>query len=289
MVLSITHSPLFVGVFVAILALVDGNRFLDSLVEPCHHTFADGSSFDLRPLARTPGRDDYVTEDTDGRTFFLNVCTNVQQIPEECRALGKLMRSPGYVVKKNSYCHWLGSLDQIEWELIDESNPNLGVSLRYFQGEKCASNAFRQIQFQFFCDPLGQMGGVDKFLVEEIEELCLYRVTFPSKYGCPKRTSMSPIFSWFLIFLLGLGAYFTVGIAWNVKFNGCELGVDALPHKHFWLNLFDTIKEHIDSFRSQMNTRRAPQDHRHATPFSAVGVSADEKEFDDLNQYEWGS
>ena len=64
----------------------------------CDHTFPDGTTYDLSAMTRTAGRPDYVGRDKVGNMYYMNVCGDVQEIPKECRALQKAIRSPVYQV-----------------------------------------------------------------------------------------------------------------------------------------------------------------------------------------------
>ena len=88
---------------VALLAMIAprpscGNRFQEAWVMNCEHTFPDGTTYDLSPLTRTAGRPDYVGRDKANNNYYMNICSNVQEIPKECRALKKNIPSPVYQV-----------------------------------------------------------------------------------------------------------------------------------------------------------------------------------------------
>jgi len=80
------------------LGLSKGNRFQEAWVMNCEHTFPDGTTYDLSPLTRTAGRPDYVGRDKAKNNYYMNICSNVQEIPKECRALQKNIPSPVYQV-----------------------------------------------------------------------------------------------------------------------------------------------------------------------------------------------
>ncbi len=89
-------------ILLAGLGVCWGNRFQEAWVMNCEHTFPDGSHFDLRPLTRTAGRTDYVGRDKTGNFYYMNICSNVQEIPHECRILQKDIASPVYQVSRLS-------------------------------------------------------------------------------------------------------------------------------------------------------------------------------------------
>ena len=47
---------------------------------------------------RTAGRPDYVGRDKIEDLYYMNVCSNVQEIPKECRSFRKEVRAPVYQV-----------------------------------------------------------------------------------------------------------------------------------------------------------------------------------------------
>lgn len=98
------HRSVGAAVLRAVLALGllvgrgNCNRFQEAWVMNCDHTFPDGTTYDLSAMTRTAGRPDYVGRDKVGNMYYMNVCGDVQEIPKECRALQKAIRSPAYQV-----------------------------------------------------------------------------------------------------------------------------------------------------------------------------------------------
>ncbi len=126
-----THLPVCASAFSLAPWIIDGWCMVWQWVMNCDHTFDDGTTFDLRPLTRTAGRPDYAGRDKFGNMYYMNICSvssllivsksltaflmdrdvyimclthrvrqtqNVQEIPKECRALQKAVRSPVYQV-----------------------------------------------------------------------------------------------------------------------------------------------------------------------------------------------
>lgn len=82
-------------------------------------------------------------------------------------------------------CWALSSDDHpVEWSLIDEEDPSLGVQLTYINGDYdsyCKGN--RKFQIQFECE------NTVRFIPDEIPLYeytpCEYTLSVPSQYGCP--------------------------------------------------------------------------------------------------------
>jgi hypothetical protein len=47
---------------------------------------------------RTAGRPDYVGKDKIDDLYYMNVCSNVQEVPKECKSYRKEVRAPVYQV-----------------------------------------------------------------------------------------------------------------------------------------------------------------------------------------------
>jgi hypothetical protein len=234
---------------VALLAMIAprpscGNRFQEAWVMNCEHTFDDGTTYDLRALTRTAGRPDYIGKDKRGDMYFMNVCNNVQEIPKECKALMKGVKSPAYHVRNDSFCHWLGVEGSHQWDFIEPQSPNVGVQLTYTHGEICDKGVNRKVKMQFFCDSFGRLGSVQDYYVS-LEEPCTYVVTFPTVAGCPKQPTMSSGWVFVLCFVLFVGAYVGTGIALNVHKRHMPVSVDAIPHIDLWRQVPDLVKDGV--------------------------------------------
>lgn len=59
----------------------------------------------------------------------------------------------------------------------------------------------------------------------------------------------SSIFSIIFIVLI---LYFVIGIAYNIVKHGKPLGWEALPHSHFWIDLWDFLKELIGNIARRL-------------------------------------
>uniref|UniRef100_A0A7S0HAG0 Autophagy-related protein 27 n=1 Tax=Hanusia phi TaxID=3032 RepID=A0A7S0HAG0_9CRYP len=235
-----THA--FLAMMVLGLGVADANRFQEAWVMNCDHTFPDGTSYDLSPLTRTAGRPDYVGKDKMGNLYYINVCSNVQEIPKECRILQKDIRSPVYQVRNDSFCHWLGMENSHSWDYIEKGSPYVGVQLTYSNGEYCQEGMNRRVKLQMYCDHLGRLGSVGDYYVT-VESPCTYVVTFPTPYGCPKAASMSKGTVFIILFFTVIGAYFGGGLLINVTKYHMPLSIDSLPHIEFWRNLPELLKD----------------------------------------------
>ncbi|KAJ1488671.1 hypothetical protein T484DRAFT_1938695 [Baffinella frigidus] len=220
-----------------------GNRFQEAWVMNCEHTFPDGTTYDLSPLTRTAGRPDYMGRDKANNNYYMNICSNVQEIPKECRALNKNVRSPVYQVRNDSFCHWLGLEGSHRWDLIEKDSPLVGVQLTYTDGEYCREGGGnRQVKLQIYCDGMSRLGSVADYYVTA-DSPCSYVVTFPSPHGCPKVATTSKGASFLIGLLVLAGAYFGGGVSYNVIRRHMPLDVEAVPHIEFWRALPATIVE----------------------------------------------
>lgn len=238
------------------------NRFQEAWVMNCDHTFPDGTTYDLTGMTRTAGRPDYVGRDKLGNMYYMNVCSDVQEIPKECRALQRAIRSPVYQVRNDSFCHWLGLESHHRWSYIEEGSPFVGVQITYSNGEYCQEGINRKVKLQIYCDHLGRLGSVGDYYVTQ-QGPCTWVVTFPSPHGCPVAARISK--GWMFVggFVLATSAYCILGLLLNVNKFHMPLGVDALPHIGFWRGLPELVKDGvsftIDSIMVQLG-RREPRE-----------------------------
>lgn len=209
----------------------------------CDHTFPDGVTYDLTPLTRTAGRPDYVGKDKIDDLYYMNVCSNVQEVPKECKSYRKEVRAPVYQVRNNSYCHWLGLESSHRWDYIEPGSPYVGVQISYSNGEICEEGVHREVRMQFYCDHMSRLGSIADYYVTQ-EEPCVYVITFPTPYGCPKAQSLSKGWVFVICYVLVVAAYVVGGVAWNVH-KGATLGVEALPHLDFWRQVPDLVKDGV--------------------------------------------
>lgn len=233
------HRSVGAAVLRAVLALGllvgrgNCNRFQEAWVMNCDHTFPDGTTYDLSAMTRTAGRPDYVGRDKVGNMYYMNVCGDVQEIPKECRALQKAIRSPAYQVRNDSYCHWLGLDAKHEWDFIEAGSPFVGVQITYKNGEYCREGVDRRVKLQIYCDHLGRLGSVGDYYVTQ-EDACTWVVTFPSAHGCPVAARSSAATLMLIVVSLVMLAYCGGGLALNVTKHHMPLSVEALPHIDFW-------------------------------------------------------
>jgi hypothetical protein len=223
----------------------------------------NGYRFDLSSLRRTSGEASFETHDKHGNRYFLNVCDNVFSVPPECEVLANAVESPAYQVTNDSRCFYLGEIgDNAEttfWQLIDEQDPELGVELYYRDGAECSPNVYRQIRYQFFCDP-DVDEDLDKFDIIEFKGTCRYSAIWPTKYACPIKTgggwgsgSSSSFGSTFtlLFFIIG-GLYVCGGMAYNVTQRGMKFGLESFPHIELWRQLPDLVMDGIKFTKIQV-------------------------------------
>merc|ERR1711968_226235 len=206
---------------------------------------------------RTNGEPSFETHDKHGNRYYLNVCDNVFQVPPECEVLANAVESPAYQVTNDSRCFYLGeigtagSTETTFWQLIDEQDPELGVELYYRDGAECSPNVYRQIRYQFFCDP-DVDEDLDKFDIIEFKGTCRYSAIWPTKYACPTKTGgwggggSSTFGSTFcVVFFLLCGLYIGGGMAFNVTQRGMKMGLESFPHIELWRQLPDLVLDGI--------------------------------------------
>ena len=140
-----------------------GNRFQEAWVMNCEHTFSDGTTYDLSPLTRTAGRPDYMGRDKANNNYYMNICSNVQEIPKECRALNKNVRSPVYQVDPTPNALYAASLPGPQFLPA----PPAGSRWRIFPWPQPARRAGARAG-RTFPEPKG--GGGDKCGGQDTEE-----------------------------------------------------------------------------------------------------------------------
>lgn len=212
----------------------------------CRHTFPSGNTFDLTGLHRPRGQRDWYADDRNGNMYYFNMCGDANDVPEACVVLQKAVQAPVFQVTNQSDCFWLGQLRSMEWELIDDSEPNAGVELYYFDGEQCSGGIARDIRIQLFCDPDAGVGKPLDYYV--LEEDCHYSITWPSKYGCPVSSGGmfgSGIGGWLWFFVFGFAVYAALGCSYNIAYNRQHFGIEAMPHLEFWKELPGLVMDGI--------------------------------------------
>jgi hypothetical protein len=76
--------------------------------------------------------------------------------------------------------HYDASRDDIYYSLLDSSNPALGLSMRYPDGDLCPSNKQRSVTLDVYCADV-------ELEVESAQEptMCDYHIVMKSYRGCP--------------------------------------------------------------------------------------------------------
>lgn len=54
---------------------------------------------------------------------------------------------------------------------------------------------------------------------------------------------MGMIGSLFTLLIVGLTLYCVIGMAYNIVQKGKPLGIEAMPHSSFWMDVFDFVRE----------------------------------------------
>ena len=168
----------------------------------CSWTSPSGYRFDLSPLRRAKEHSHYTFETRDKKyKYFLNVCDHVHSAPYPCsNTEDGFIRGPAYQ-SYGSTCKSLGSLDSVQWSLIDDNVPGKGIELTYGEGEACNHGPKRMVKYHFICAPGFDTLEPPLLVYEKPSDGCHYNVTWPSKYACP---SSWPRFEWMILCLAAI-------------------------------------------------------------------------------------
>ena len=195
----------------------------------CKWTSPDGFTFDLSPLQKPDGVDDWdVNFEKQRFRLKINVCSNVDEskLPSGCQGeIGAGKFSPVWQTNEpGKSCYYLGNLAKPSWYLIDKTKPTKGVVLTYTDGQKCGAYGSRQVSLHMIC--------ASNFVTEEAPSYayesptCHYHVIWPTLHACP----MNPGAASFGRALLSLVMmYFICGSAYNAYANG-KSGINMIPH-----------------------------------------------------------
>ena len=164
-----------------------------------------------------------------------------------CSAL-QLQNDPRSYMFSYTYYHTIGKAGpEISYQLIDAKKPSAGVKYVMNGGDSCGTNG--QIVNHTFtvniqCDSKIKTAPTD-FQVQSINE-CAYETTFKHKAGYPVGGGGSGGLTFggvfLIIFFCGGFTYFAGFFAYNMKYAQLT-GLDAVPHKGFWMELPVLAKE----------------------------------------------
>jgi len=166
----------------------------------CYYNSKAGATFDLRPMMKSLSSDQaYYIKDGDipctpeiepSFNYIWNFCSNVPGavLPSECKDQGKTGVLLQYVTYDPTlkFCYIVGhydpQIDQLTYNLLDQTDPSKGVSITYPAGEKCATSTQlpRQGTIDIMC--ANQDSTV---LTAQEPASCSYHMTMKSWYGCP--------------------------------------------------------------------------------------------------------
>jgi len=169
-------------------------------------------------------RDHSVTRGDE--VFFLNVCRNTMNRPDECIGVyGAKKRVPkaiGYQTA-DGVCYKTGDVKTAKWSLLDPKDPKKGVKLKYTGGARCDGYTERSTEYRFECDP---MAGYGEPLA--VYGDCEFVVRWRTALACPIHPSVFlPILFW-VGFVIGL--YLTIRFFHNILVTKMLLGWEAVPH-----------------------------------------------------------
>lgn len=130
-------------------------------------------------------------------TYHFNVCGTVTgSVPSTCSSLAGLSKAGALQVDKrvltdlsDDYCFVTGEYSDRSTtvELLDQSDPSLGLALTYF-GTYCNHPAVQR-QFRVELQCADKLSPVPTHALEY--QHCSYTVTMPSVYGCPLECPVS--------------------------------------------------------------------------------------------------
>ena len=234
-----------------------------------------GKTFDLTDLSNPSGH--YATDWVKGSIYFekyyfqlcgqmhfagqagpYTECNSTLGCPTSCSggsnscgnscAALQLQNDPRSYMFSYTYCHTLGQSGQeISYELIDSSNPSKGVKYTMNGGDSCGTNGKivnHTFSVNIVCDKkIKELP--TSFQVTSIDE-CSYETSISHKSGCPAGGGGSGGLTFggvfLILFFCGGFTYFAGFFAYNVKYAALQ-GMDAVPHKGFWMDLPGLAKD----------------------------------------------
>ena len=215
----------------------------------CVFTSPDGWVYDLSPLTKPEGVDDYtVNFEKQKFTLTLNMCANVDKmkLPESCKAQSAIHGKPSPVFQTNQpgkSCYYLGDLDKMGWYVMDVAKPQKGVVLTYNGGQPCGGRGQRSVSYHMVCANNFLSSEPPAFAYES--PTCHYHVVWPTMHACPRSTT-GPRFMHIILSLIII--YFVLRTAYNKFLLGIG-GFEAIPHLgkiqsccNFFLDILDFIK-----------------------------------------------
>ena len=191
----------------------------------CIWTSAGGLSFDLSPLMRTGSDEDYSVNIAHSNfAMLVNLCANTLRVPHRCTGRSNTRASVGFQwdTSNDNSCWELGSLETIQWSLLDERLPRKGVELMFTGGTPCSVGA-RMVHFHMICaESVGSEG--PSFAWEA--PTCSYHVVWPTVHACP-RDAGSPWLTWIFISLACIFGFVVVS-AWGRSQDSGQLLSESL-------------------------------------------------------------
>jgi len=205
---------------------------------PCDATL-DGYTWDLSPLRRSQGDEDYPAEDFF-YTYTLNICAPTRGVGR-CRDLRSSV-CQYYKTPPGVFADALGSYsgtDQYapQWSLLPPPNndPALGVQVKLPNGDICLDGRYESF-IQFECDK----NAPPVPAISVVETNCRYTFSMRTSYGCPHQAVGASgglsNGSWFLIILFAicLPLYLVGGCAYKRKMKQTTGCWESCPNSQFW-------------------------------------------------------
>ena len=154
----------------------------------CSFTSTDGWVYDLSPLTKPDGVEDYhVRFEKQQYSLTLNICSNVDKTKLEPSCKQHLQNgelSPVYQTNDpGKSCYYLGNVDKPKWEVMDTTNPRKGVVLTYTDGQQCGVRGKRSVSYHMVCANNFLSFEPPSFAYES--PICHYNIVWPTIHACP--------------------------------------------------------------------------------------------------------
>ena len=211
----------------------------------CSFTSTDGWVYDLSPLTKPDGVEDYhVRFEKQQYSLTLNICSNVDKTKLEPSCKQHLQNgelSPVYQTNDpGKSCYYLGNVDKPKWEVMDTTNPRKGVVLTYTDGQQCGVRGKRSVSYHMVCANNFLSFEPPSFAYES--PVCHYNIVWPTIHACPTSVT-GPRFIHFVLACVII--YFVFRTAYNKFLLGID-GLEAIPHLSVIQRAFYVLLDMLD-------------------------------------------
>lgn len=198
-----------------------------------------GESFNLNGMTQKDSGRGWVVNPKEHpeQVYYTNICTEVSH---ECHGAESSGPAVATQFQDNKCVSALGMVANPEWSLIDPSNPEAGVQVKWGGGDPCPPKPGREILIKVRCDR-----SMSRTEIEQASEpeMCNYEINFKGPDGCPGHVPDELSGSWtFVIFVIvSFCLYCGIGTLYNVKYHNLQ-GIEALPNSAFWVEFPTYVK-----------------------------------------------